>query len=74
MEEIGDFANVSRLHACGTQIVATDTDAGEIIWIDPETGHILERAPVDASVVTCHQDRVWLGNTEGWVWRVDPPT
>lgn len=72
--EIGGFTNASRLHRCGPWLVVSDSDTGDIAWIDPRSAALSRRDSTgDGVVVACDEGGAWLATVDGSIALLPPP-
>jgi sugar lactone lactonase YvrE len=72
--EIGGFTNASRLHICGAWLVVSDSDTGDIAWIDPRSAALSRRDSTrDGVVVACDEGGAWLSTADGSIALLPPP-
>lgn len=74
MTEIGGFTNASRLHICGPWLVVSDSDTGDIAWIDPRSAALSRRDSTgDGVVVACDEGGAWVATADGSIALLPPP-
>lgn len=70
ISEIGGFSNAASVLQCGTSIVVSDVDSGDIVWFDG----IEKRRPIATNVagraVTCADEGVWFLSADGYLARI----